>query len=117
MPAKNGEARGGAAPQAGQPDLTGSADEAGAGSNQQWKVDWAALLTMPPQTVAEIAALLRQPIDVVEAMLRYFRSQHDYGFIKDDDAGVGESAYRFKMPDVLSHIQKWYARRQRKGLA
>jgi len=49
-------------------------------------VDWQGLLLMPPPTAAQIAERLGQPKDLVERTLRYFRTQSDHGFIKDDDA-------------------------------
>jgi hypothetical protein len=79
------------------------------------EIDWQALLLMPPLTASEIAGHLGQPKELVERTLRYFRSQHDYGFIKDDDAGTTDATFRYKMPDVLSHLQKWYVKRRRKG--
>jgi len=81
------------------------------------EVDWQGLLLMPPLTAAEIAERLGQPKDLVERTLRYFRTQHDYGFIKDDDAGRTDAKFRYKMPDVLAHLQRWYVKRQRKGQA
>jgi len=78
-------------------------------------IDWNDLLLSPPLSAAEIAEKLRQPVNLVERTLRNFRRQHDYGFIKDADAGFGEAAYRYKMVDVLAHLQKWYAKRQGKA--
>jgi hypothetical protein len=77
-------------------------------------IDWQGLLMMPPLTAAEIATNLGEPVQHVVRTLRYFRQSRDYGFIKDADAVFGESAYRYKMPDVLPHLQKWYAKRQKK---
>jgi hypothetical protein len=75
-------------------------------------IDWHGLLLMPPLCAAEIAEKLGQPVELVERTLRYFRSQYDYGFIVDDDAG--KTTYRYKMPDVLSHLQKWLVKRLKK---
>jgi hypothetical protein len=75
-------------------------------------IDWQALLLMPPLCPAEIADKLGEPVEHVERTLRYFRTQHDYGFVKDDDAG--RTTYRYKMPDVLSHLQKWVVKRLKK---
>lgn len=76
-------------------------------------IDWQALLLMPPLTAAEIADELREQVELVERTLRYFRQQHDYGFVKDEDAG--RTTYRYKMPDVLAHLQKWWLKRQKKA--
>jgi len=78
-------------------------------------VDWDALLVSPPLTAAEIAERLGQPVDLVRRCLGYFRGQHDYGFIEDPDAGIGEGRFRYKLPDVLSPLQKWVAKRQKKA--
>jgi hypothetical protein len=78
-------------------------------------VDWQALLLSPPLSAAQIADKLGQPVALVERTLRNFRNQHDFGFITDEDAGVGEARFRYKMDDVLSHLQKWYRKRQKKA--
>jgi len=78
-------------------------------------VDWKELLLSPPLSAAQIAERLRQPVDLVERTLRYFRKQHDFGFTKDEDAGFGEAAFRYKMEDVLLHLKKWYDKRQKKA--
>jgi hypothetical protein len=78
-------------------------------------VDWQDLLLSPPLTASEIADKMGEPAADVERILRYFRQAHDYGFIKDDDAGFGEAVYRYKMPEVMTHLQKWHAKRQKKA--
>jgi hypothetical protein len=78
---------------------------------------WQGLVFSSLLTAAEIAAKLNQPTELVERMLRRFRDSHDYGFVRDDDAGVGESRFRYKMPDVLPTLMKWYKKRQKKGKA
>jgi hypothetical protein len=76
---------------------------------------WGELLTSPPLTAKQIADKLGQPVGLVERTLRYWRKAYDYGFIKDDDAGVGEARFRYKMSDTIAHLQKWVAKRQRKA--
>jgi len=51
--------------------------------------DWQALLLSPPLSAAAIAEALGQPVKLVERTLRYFREQHDSGFVTDEDAGTG----------------------------
>jgi hypothetical protein len=77
-------------------------------------VDWDGLLASPPLSVPEIAHKLGQPTALVARTLSYFREQHDYGFIKDDDSDSGVT-YRYIMLDVLPHLLKWYAKRVRKA--
>lgn len=91
-------------------------EETGRLTNENTSVaDWSTLLLSPPLTAAEIAALLHQPVEAVERTLRYFRQQHDYGFIKDDTAGVGEAKYRYKIADVIGHLKNWYGKRLNKS--
>jgi hypothetical protein len=79
--------------------------------------DWQGLLLSPPLTSAEIAEKLHQPQELVERMLRHFREKYDFGFIEDGDAGVGDSRFRYRMPDVLPALMNWYVKRQKKGKA
>jgi hypothetical protein len=78
-------------------------------------VDWQALLLSPPLSAGQIAERLGQPRELVERTLRHFRKAYDYGFVEDEDAGAGEARFRYKMSDVLTHLQKWYLKRQKKG--
>ena len=78
-------------------------------------IDWLALLMMPPLSAGEIAGKLGEPVPDVERTLRYFRNSQDYGFTKDVNAGIGEAKFRYKMNDVLAHLQKWYVKRQKKA--
>jgi hypothetical protein len=78
-------------------------------------IDWQGLLLSPPLSAAEIAAKLGQPVELVERTLRYFRNQYEYGFTKDDNARADDATFRYNLPDVLAHLQKWYAKRQKKA--
>jgi hypothetical protein len=77
--------------------------------------DWQSLLLSPPLSAGQIAEKLGQPKELVGRTLAYFRKQFDRGFIEDGDASVGDDRFRYKMPDVLEHLQRWYVKRQRRG--
>jgi hypothetical protein len=102
------------------PALLPACDNAGEPDNPARRpdggIDWEGLLLSPPLSAAEVAEILGEPVDGVERTLRYFRNSHDYGFVRDDDNGFGESRFRYKMPDVLAHLQKWHAKRQKKAV-
>jgi hypothetical protein len=77
-------------------------------------VDWGAVFTMPPSTAAEIAAVLHEDAELVARSLKHYRKNHDFGFIADDWPRGGEPRFRYKLEDVMSHLKKWYDKRQKK---
>jgi hypothetical protein len=96
-------------------DADGAPAAARVGEDTGMVVDWNSLLFSPPLTASEIAERLGQPVELVQRTLKYFRQQHDYGFTKVEDAGVAKAHFRYHMPDVLTHLQKWYVKRQMKA--
>lgn len=77
-------------------------------------IDWDKLLKSGPMSVAEIASAIGEPEEVVDQCLRYFRQQHEYGWIEDQDPSDREPRIWYKMPDVLPHLQRWHLKREKK---
>lgn len=77
-------------------------------------IDWKELLTSPPLSARQIAEKLKQPLDLVERELRYYRSKLPACYIEDDNAPKGTARYLHRMPDVLPRLKVWEAKRQKK---
>jgi len=77
-------------------------------------VDWEELATSPPLPASKIAEKLRQPVNLVERVLRYQRQVQPFCFVKDDSPQKGGSRYLHKLPDVLPSLKTWLEKRLKK---
>jgi hypothetical protein len=77
-------------------------------------IDWNELFMSPPLSAKQIAAKLRQPLDLVAKKLRDYRTQHAGGYIEDEERGKGGDKYFHKMEEVTPVLIKWLEKRLKK---